>query len=166
MKLTFLSSLACTAALLVAGPVSAHAAYEVNFNETGKQILGEQPGLVEYVEARFDVKETGIAKEPAGDDHPPMPPYIFRARAKGSDGPYNLRLLIQPGLPGHILGILKDSSTSVTKAPATQSVPPTNQPSSPAPQIPSLTADTPSGPISNAPSSNLPPPADPAPTPH
>ena len=60
-------------------------------------------GLLNYVRSHFEVKETGKAKYPGDDDRRPAPPFIFRARAIGSEGPYNIRLLIQPGPAGRIL---------------------------------------------------------------
>jgi len=174
MKQNFLASFACSLAILATAPMLARADVKPNFEDDAIPILSQQPGLIEYVEARFQVKDTGIAKAPGGDDHPPVPPYIFRARARGSNGPYNLRLLIQPGPPGHILGIVKDSPSTpppaIAKAPAPQPAAPANPPTTiskpPAasPPPPAPTADTPSGPITNSPS--LAPPPDPVPTAH
>jgi hypothetical protein len=98
-----------SSALLVAffaAPLVARADANPNFDDDAKPILKMQPGLLQYVESRFEVKETGAAKYPGDDDRAPAPPYIFRARAVGSHGPYNLRLLIQPGPAGHILGVV------------------------------------------------------------
>lgn len=91
---------------LLAAPVVAWADANPDFDDDAKPILSMQPGLLQYVESRFDVKDTGTAKYPGDDDRRPAPPYIFRARPVGSHGPYNLRLLIQPGQPGHILGVV------------------------------------------------------------
>src|SRR5271156_2885626 len=98
----------CSALILAlfAAPLAAWADANPDFDDDAKPILKMQPGLLRYVESRFEVKDTGAAKYPGDDDHPPGPPYIFRARPIGSHGPYNLRLLIQPGQPGHILGVV------------------------------------------------------------
>ncbi len=90
----------------LATPLMAWADANPDFDDDAKPILKMQPGLLQYVESRFDVKDTGTAKYPGDDDHRPGPPFIFRARPLGSSGPYNLRLLIQPGAPGHILGVV------------------------------------------------------------
>jgi hypothetical protein len=160
---------------LFAVPLSAWADANPDFDDDAKPILKMQPGLLQYVESRFDVKDTGTAKYPGDDDRPPGPPFIFRARPLGSHGPYNLRLLIQPGQPGHILGVVDITKVHLT-APANSSSQPSvaNQtpvPAAPTTQQPSEpTADTPSGPImdsgSSTSSSNQPslaPPPDPAP---
>jgi hypothetical protein len=156
---------------LLAAPVAAWADTKPDFDDDAKPILRMQPGLLEYVESRFDVKDTGTAKYPGDDDRRPGPPFIFNARPLGSRGPYNLRLLIQPGPQGRILGVVDITKTHVT-APASSSSQPgvANQPPSqpqPAPQAPAPasastpapsapaaapspsepTADTPSGPI-------------------
>ena len=57
------------------------------------------------------MKDTGTAKYPGDDDRRPAPPYIFRARPVGSHGPYNLRLLIQPGSRA-----ISSSVVDITKA--------------------------------------------------
>jgi hypothetical protein len=93
-------------AALLAAPLSAWANSNPDFDDDAKPILRMQPGLLHYVEATFDVKDTGTAKYPGDDDRRPQPPYIFRARPIGSEGPYNLRLLIQPGPSGHVLGVV------------------------------------------------------------
>ncbi|MCE0521625.1 MAG: hypothetical protein LV480_01795 [Methylacidiphilales bacterium] len=171
---------------LIASPLAAWADANPNFDDDAKPILRTQPGLLKYVKSRYEVKDTGVAKYPGDDDHRPGPPYIFSARPLGSHGPYNLRLLIQPGAPGHILGVV-----DITKVHLNQPVAPSSQPavaSHPPPQPPQQapaqapasaqqpsepTADTPSGPImdssNQAPSSNqqnLQPPPDPAPDTH
>jgi hypothetical protein len=174
---------------LFAAPLAAWANTNPDFDDDAKPILRMQPGLLHYVESRFDVKDTGTAKYPGDDDRRPGPPFIFRARPLGSSGPYNLRLLIQPGRPGHILGVVDitkahltepgnpSSQPSVANQPPPQPPPqapaqaPTPPVSAPAPQPSEPTADTPSGPImdsgSQAPSSStqpsLEPPPDPAP---
>jgi hypothetical protein len=171
---------------LFASPLSAWADARPDFDDEAKPILKMQPGLLQYVESRFDVKDTGTAKYPGDDDRPPGPPFIFRARPLGSHGPYNLRLLIQPGEPGHILGVVDITKVHLappanpSSQPAVVSQPPTQPPpqapatTAPAParQPSEPTADTPSGPImdsgSQAPASNssqpsLAPPPDPAP---
>src|SRR5271156_3586913 len=91
---------------LFAAPLAAWADANPDFDDDAKPILKMQPGLLQYVESRFEVKDTGTAKYPGDDDRRPGPPYIFRARPIGSNGPFNLRLLIQPGPPGHILGVV------------------------------------------------------------
>jgi hypothetical protein len=172
---------------LFASPLAAWADAKPDFDDDAKPILRMQPGLLEYVESRYEVKDTGTAKYPGDDDRPPGPPFIFRARPIGSHGPYNLRLLIQPGEPGHILGVvdmtkvhLTPPANSSAQQPAVASQPPTQPPpqapaqaaAAPAQQPSEPTADTPSGPISDsgsqAPASNSPqpslaPPPDPAP---
>ncbi len=184
---TILFPTVCALALLAA-PQVARADAHPDFDDDATPILRMQPGLIDYVHSRFEVKDTGTAKYPGDDDHAPQPPFIFRARPIGSEGPFNLRLLIQPGPPGHILGVvditkahLASSGAPSTRV-ASQSVPaaPQKQPAAqaPAPQAPAQsaasssepTADTPSGPIkedSQAPSSqsspSLAPPPDPAP---
>ncbi|HEV3271974.1 MAG TPA: hypothetical protein VGZ93_07325 [Candidatus Methylacidiphilales bacterium] len=170
---------------LFAAPLAAWADATPDFDDDAKPILRMQPGLLEYVESRFDVKDTGKAKYPGDDDRPPSPPFIFRARPIGSHGPYNLRLLIQPGPPGHILGIVDmtkvhlapPANESSQPAVANQPPPPTQPPpQAPAPSAPTPSsqpsepsADTPSGPImnsgdqpppSNAPEPSLAPPPD------
>jgi hypothetical protein len=170
---------------ILAAPLSAWAHANPDFDDDAKPILRMQPGLLQYVESRFDVKDTGTAKYPGDDDRSPSPPYIFRARPVGSSGPYNLRLLIQPGPEGHILGVVDITKVHVPQ-PATHLAPPAvakepppqqyqppqqtapsisqgpvTQPSEPsapaASQQPSgPTADTPSGPIMDSASSSTP----------
>jgi hypothetical protein len=160
-------------ATVLAAPLSAWANTNPDFDDDAKPILSRQPGLIEYVESRFDVKDTGTAKYPGDDDRRPVPPYIFRARPIGSHGAYNLRLLIQPGQPGHILGVvditkvhLNEPSNPASEPSVANQPPPQNPAPAPAPsqtyqppvsQAPSApaptpqpsepTADTPSGPI-------------------
>ena len=173
-------------------PVVAWAHANPDFDDDAKPILKMQPGLIQYVESTYDIKDTGIAKYPGDDDRRPGPPYIFRDRPRGSDGPYNLRLLIQPGPEGHILGVVDITKVHLT-APANSASQPAmaNQPppqSQPLPQAPTPvseappaqtpapapaaqqpsepTADTPSCPIMYSSTSNQPslaPPPDPAP---
>ena len=171
---------------LLAAPLAAWADANPDFDDDAKPILRMQPHLLHYVESRFDVKDTGTAKFPGDDDHAPRPPFIFRARPLGSTGPYNLRLLIQPGAPGHILGVVDITQVHLTTpggpsaspqpsvsnqaapqqppAPAPQPQP---QPQTPAPPTPTSspqpsepTSDTPSGPItdSSGQATPLPPP--------
>jgi len=160
-----------------AAPLVAWAHANPDFDDDAKPILRMQPGLLQYVESRFDVKDTGTAKYPGDDDRRPSPPYIFRARPQGSSGPYNLRLLIQPGGPGHILNVVDitkvhlnapvngPSQPSMANQPppqGSQNQPPPQAPGyvsgpppaaqAPAPSAPvqqpsEPTADTPSGPI-------------------
>ena len=180
-------------AAFFAAPLAAWADVNPDFDDDAKPILRMQPGLLQYVESRFDVKDTGTAKYPGDDDRRPRPPFIFFARPAGSHGPYNLRLLIQPGPINHILNVVDMTRPNQGKPPGapaqpslanrpppqgTQGQPP---PQAPAPSTPppaqqpsEPTADTPSGPImgagSQAPSStpsstqpSLEPPPDPAP---
>jgi hypothetical protein len=165
-------------AALFALPLAARADAKPDFDDDAKPILKMQPGLLEYVESRFEVKDTGTAKYPGDDDHRPGPPYIFRARPLGSEGPYNLRLLIQPGPAGHILGVVDITKVHVappggpsSSEPPVASPPPPQAPAEapapayeapPAPQTPAPTApaaagppseptaDTPSGPIQDS----------------
>jgi hypothetical protein len=185
------SSLATFA--LFAVPVVVRAETNPNFDDDATPILRAQPGLVEYVHSRFEVKDTGKAKYPGDDDHRPQPPYIFLARPVGSHGGFNLRLLIQPGPPGHILGVVDINKVHLNPPGGAPSAPPPAVANQPAPQQPATsssapapaptapqpsepTADTPSGPITDpsslggsassdqaSPSSNLAPPPDPAP---
>jgi hypothetical protein len=172
-----ISLLPLAAAVVLVTPLVARADVKPHFDVDAKPILSEQPGLIEFVESRFEVKDVGMSKYPGDSDHAPLPPYIFNARPRGSSGPYNLRLLVQPGAPGHILGIVdatKIHPSPVTSSSAQQQPAPANQPA-PAmtQQPPALTSDVPSGPITNSNSaqttptpSNLTPPADPVPAPH
>jgi len=147
-------------------PVVAWAHANPDFDDDAKPILKMQPGLIQYVESTYDIKDTGIAKYPGDDDRRPSPPYIFRARPRGSDGPYNLRLLIQPGPEGHILGVVDITKVHLT-APANSTSqpsmanqqPPQSQPpqSQPPPQE--------SAPVSEAPPAHTPTPSAPAPAP-
>jgi hypothetical protein len=98
--LTFLPAIA---AAMLALPLAAFADTRPDFDEDAKPILKMQPELLHFVKTNFEVKETGYSKTPGDDDHRPPPPYIFRARRRGTEGPYNVTLLIQPGPPGHIL---------------------------------------------------------------
>jgi hypothetical protein len=119
-----------------------------DFDDDAKPILRMQPGLLQYVETRFEVKDTGTAKYPGDDDRRPGPPFIFRARPIGSHGPYNLRLLIQPGPAGHILGVVDMNKVHLSppgnpsSGPAVANEPPPQeqpQPSAaPAPQNPAV----------------------------
>jgi len=165
---------------LLAAPLAAWADANPDFDDDAKPILRAQPGLLHYVESRFEVKDTGTAKYPGDDDRRPIPPYIFHARPIGSQGPFNLRLLIQPGPPGHILGVVDITKVHfneqgmpapqqpvASQAPARPQPAPTYQ--APVNQAPSVgqapaasvpakapaepTADTPSGPIMDSGSS-------------
>ncbi len=111
-------------ATLLAAPLAAWADANPDFDDDAKPILRAQPGLLQYVESRFDVKDTGTAKYPGDDDRRPAPPYIFRARPVGTNGPYNLRLLIQPGPPGHILGVVDITKVHLGQPGAPSSQPP------------------------------------------
>ncbi|MCE0483092.1 MAG: hypothetical protein LV479_02505 [Methylacidiphilales bacterium] len=157
------------AGALLALPIAAWADTYPDFDDDAKPILRMQPGLLHYVESHFDVKDTGRAKYPGDDDRSPVPPFIFEARPSGSSGPYNLRLLIQPGPVNHILNIVdinrvrfNGQAPQPAPAPAPAAPPPQQAvvnhlaPQNPAPAISSVgnssastepTADTPSGPI-------------------
>ena len=176
--ISFFSALLLT---LLAAPIAAWADANPDFDDDAKPILRMQPGLLQYVESRFDVKDTGTAKYPGDDDRRPGPPFIFRARPLGSNGPYNLRLLIQPGPQGHILAVVDITKAHITapgappSQPSVANQPPPQPAPAPAPssstpgpvQQPSEpTADTPSGPILGNSSSSLSPPPDPAPATH
>jgi hypothetical protein len=108
---------------LLSAPLLAWAGANPDFDEDAKPILRTQPGLLNYVRAHFDVKETGKAKYPGDDDRRPAPPYIFRARAIGSEGPYNIRLLIQPGPAGRILCVVAPTNGAPGGAPPQQQPP-------------------------------------------
>ena len=115
MKHGLISFSSAVVLALVTAPVAAWADANPDFDDDAKPILRVQPGLIQYVQSRFQVKETGTAKIPGDDDRRPAPPYIFRARPIGSSGPYNLRLLIQPGPPGHILGVVDMAKVHLTE---------------------------------------------------
>jgi hypothetical protein len=91
---------------LLSAPIAAWADANPDFNEDAKPILRMQPGLLGYVRSHFEVKETGKARYPGDDDRRPAPPFIFRARPIGSNGPYTISLLIQPGPAGRILCVV------------------------------------------------------------
>jgi hypothetical protein len=175
---------------LLALPLLARADRNPDFDEDAKPILRQQPGLIQYVHSHFEVRDTGQARVPGDEDHRPQPPYIFSARPRGSDGPYNLRLLIQPGPVNRILNVVDITRVHFNapgEAPAPEPV--VQQPApapTPAPQpMPSTvgaapssdtssnpgagpatpTADTPSGPInsSGGTTPSLEPPPDPSP---
>jgi hypothetical protein len=114
----------------LSAPLLAWAGANPDFDEDAKPILRSQPGLLNYVRSHFDVKETGRAKYPGDDDRRPAPPFIFKARAIGTDGPYNIRLLIQPGPAGRILCVVPMNNGG-PGGPPQQSQPPevTQQPS-------------------------------------
>jgi outer membrane biosynthesis protein TonB len=116
---------------LLSAPILARADANPDFDEDAKPLLRQQPGLLNYVKAHFEVKETGKAKYPGDDDHRPAPPYIFRARARGSGGPYNISLLIQPGPPGRILCVVPPSNNPQAPAPQPQQPEPQPQPFQP-----------------------------------
>jgi hypothetical protein len=177
---------------LLAAPLAAWADANPDFDDDAKPILRAQPGLLQYVESRFEVKDRGTAKYPGDDDRRPIPPYIFHARPIGSQGPYNLRLLIQPGPPGHILGVVditkvhfNEQGTPAPHQPVASQAPTKPQPSAPTYQAPASqppanqapaasapakapaepTADTPSGPITDSGSSQPSPSLAPPPDP-
>jgi hypothetical protein len=156
-----------TAALL-ALPMVAWADQNPDFENDALPILKHQPGLVQYVHAHYVVKETGVAQSPGTADQAPQPPYVFSAKPRGASGPFYLRLLIQPGAPGHILKVAdirklpggeppQENAPATANEPAPQETAPPVQPASdeppaspaPAPSSSSTqpTASTPSGPI-------------------
>jgi hypothetical protein len=172
MKLLILLSTIC----LLAFPMAARADRNPDFDDDAKPILRLQPGLLEYVETHFKVKDTGAAKYPGTDDRPPQPPFMFQAKPRGEPGPYHLMLLIQPGPANHILNVVDmnrihlDRPLQATPTPAPAVVhQPTSQPTTPSASInqpaagaptpanqtpaPSQTptSDTPSGPIQPGP---------------
>lgn len=187
------SFVSTVALMLLVAPLAAWADHNPDFDDDAKPILRMQPGLLDYVQERFQVKDTGIAKVPGDDDRHAMPPYIFQAKPRGYPGSYYLTLLIQPGNPGHILKIVDPTrpnggapqhpasspntynspppsygQSTPTNPPATvsHSSAPVAQASSPSTKSqPSLTSDTPSGPINQA-TPSLEPPPDPAPSTH
>jgi hypothetical protein len=140
-------------------PLAAWADANPDFDDDAKPILQVQPHLIQEVESRYEVKDSGVAKYPGDDDHRALPPYIFEARPRGSNGPFNLRLLIQPGPPGHILRVVDMTKVHLT-APANSSSQPAvaNQPPPQYQQAP----QTP-GPVSQAPVAQAPAPSAPAP---
>lgn len=184
MKTGLLSYSPIMALGLLALPVTAWADHNPDFDDDAKPILRMQPGLVEYVESRFQVRDTGIAKIPGDDDRHAMPPYIFMAKPRGYRGDYYITLLIQPGSPGHILKVVDPTQphggapTPHAAASAPKPVPTTPPPSTvtqqQVPPVPTQstkqpappTADTPSGPITsgstNPPSLEPPPDAPPS----
>ena len=143
-------------ATLSAAPLAVWADANPDFDDDAKPILRMQPGLLQYVEHTYEVKDTGTAKHPGDDDRRPEPPYIFRARPMGSHGAYNLRLLIQPGASGHILGVVDMTKVHLnvppdrpfgsapavaSRAPITPQVPQAPQPpATPNVQVPELSA--------------------------
>jgi len=180
--------LSLAALALFTAPLEAWAHANPDFEHDAQPILSVQPYLIEKVRSLYDVQERGIAKYPGDDDHAPVPPYIFNARPLGSQGPYNLRLLIQPGPPGHILRVVDMTKVHLPPPPsatphqvepavANNPAPPSAvsakapKPTAPTQQPAEPTADTPSGPIldSGAPAPSTPslaPPPDPASTNH
>jgi hypothetical protein len=164
MKHSVLFSLAVLAAF-GAAPLVVRADANPHFDEDARPILRMQPDLLEYVHAHFDVKNTGTAKYPGDDDHRPQPPYIFRARPLGSSGPYNLRLLIQPGPRGHILNVVDmtkvhlNAPGSPPMRPAPPSVANQAPPQQQQPEPPPAAPETPPAPA------QAPEPANPPPTP-
>ena len=141
--------------LLLALPLVARADSRPDFDDDAKPILRAQPDLIHYVKQHFDVQETGFARTPGTDDRPPAPPYIFRARPRGSSGPFTITLFIQPGPPGHILLVKPDHGP----ASHTPAFPPQESPVASAPS-----AFDPSGEPSTS-TSAKPAPSAPAPAP-
>jgi hypothetical protein len=157
---------------LLIGPLVSRADASADFERDAKPILARQPGLIDYIHAHFDVKESGLARVPGDGNAPPRPPFIFSARPKGHSGPFYLRLLIQPGAPGRILRVADIRKLPPGETPPgeeTASAPPgeapasSPTPSSPRPASPSTNpvgastsapasepgSDTPSGPVNN-----------------
>lgn len=163
-------SLSTVLATLLAAPAIAWADANPDFDDDAKPILHAQPGLIQYVQSHYEVKDTGTAKYPGDDDRHPVPPYIFRARPAGSNGPFNLRLLIQPGPPGHILGVVDITKVHFNEggAPAPKksvaSSMPKSQPSAPSYQAPVRQAPTTQSPLDQppAPSASAPQQAEPS----
>lgn len=91
---------------LLVAPALAWADHNPDFDDDAKPILRMQPGLLQYVEATYQVRDTGVAKVPGNDDRHAAPPYIFLAKPRGYPGDYYINLLIQPGPAGHILKIV------------------------------------------------------------
>src|ERR1039458_6895894 len=106
MKHGIISFTSALIVALVAAPLAPWAGARPDFDDDAKPILRVQPNLIQEVESRYEVKDSGTAKYPGDDDHRALPPYIFAARRRGSNGPFNLRLLIQPGPPGRILRVV------------------------------------------------------------
>ncbi len=126
----------CSLIALLSAPLAAWAGTNPNFDQDAKPILQMQPGLLHYIRAHFEVKETGKAKFPGDDDHRPSPPFIFRARAIGSEGPYDIHLLIQPGPAGRILCVVPPANGAPNGAPPQQQIPPQGYPPQVAQQQP------------------------------
>jgi hypothetical protein len=164
MKNGVITSFSVLLVALLAAPLAAWADANPDFDDDAKPILKRQPGLLEYVQSRFQVKDTGTAKYPGDDDRAPGPPYIFRARPIGSSGPYNLRLLIQPGAPGHILGVVDITKVHLngpgrpSAGPAMANQPPPQAPSAP-PAPPAQTSSAQVPELSNPPVEQQQPPA-------
>jgi len=173
MKPPLISYSSALAVALFALPISAWADRNPDFDDDAKPLLRMQPGLLEFVESRFQVKDTGVAKVPGDDERHAMPPYIFQAKPRGYPGSYYLTLLIQPGHPGHILKIVDPTKPNGGAAPRNEEAPESPEPTSnyqpaPPPSQPSTvshstttvkttvqstktptapTAETPSGPV-------------------
>ncbi len=92
------------ALMLIALPARAH--QDPDFDQDAKPILRMQPHLLSYVEHNFEVRDVGLARVPGDEQRHPMPPFIFQARPRGSDGAYFITLLIQPGPQGRILKVI------------------------------------------------------------
>jgi hypothetical protein len=159
MKTGLISCSSVLILALLASPVTAWADANPDFDDDARPLLRAQPGLLHYVESRFEVKDTGTAKYPGDDDRRPAPPYIFRARPINSNGPFNLRLLIQPGPPGHILEVVDITKVHIG-APGSPPTPPpdvaSQPPRPPAPpptyQSPALSQAPPNPPATSSPS--------------
>lgn len=77
-----------------------------DFDDDAKPLLRIQPHLLHFVEHTFEVQDTGVARVPGDEHRPPLPPFIFKARPRGTSGAYFITLLIQPGPPGHVLKVV------------------------------------------------------------
>jgi hypothetical protein len=176
MKHGVISLFSALLVAFLAAPSVARADANPSFEDDAVPILRHQPGLLQYVESRFEVKDTGTAKYPGDDDRPPAPPFIFKARAMGSHGSYNLRLLVQPGPVGHILGVVDMNKVhlnppgSPSSGPSVANQPPPQEPSqpsaapaqqNPSAQVPELSQP----PVTQQPPLNQQPPAQQQPAP-
>jgi hypothetical protein len=152
-------------ALLALLPAVAWADQNPDFENDALPILKHQPGLVQYVHAHYAVQETGIAQSPGTADQAPQPPYIFNAKPRGTSGPFYLRLLIQPGEPGHILKVAdirklpggappQETVPAEASAPTASETAPPEQPASDQP--PANPASAPASSSSIQPSSSTP----------
>ena len=173
MKHGLISFSAALLAVLIV-PSFARADARPDFDDDAKPILKAQPHLIQQVESLYEVKDSGTAKYPGDDDHRAIPPYIFAARPRGSDGPFYLRLLIQPGPPGRILRVVdmrqvhlgqpggQGAPPSVANQAQPPAMPPRSQAPAPAPVAQAPIPPTPSSQTqAPAPSAPAQPPSEP-----